>query len=195
MEPPGNPGRFTEELPPSYNVAPTDIVYAVADIRTRGSSAPSTGGWSHQAPGTPPGPRPINARAETLPDRPLFRDPFVRRRCLLPADGFYEWQTTADGRKQPYFISARDGGVPALAGLWSRHDGRAPHHHRGQRRRRPASRPHARHPLRGGLAPPVSAHVWSLRVRSAQDELDPVGLPGTGSVATSPSTTPSMRVL
>jgi putative SOS response-associated peptidase YedK len=105
-----------EALPPSYNVAPTDSVYAVAELE--GKCAIGTFRWG-LAGTREGGPRPINARAETLLERPLFRQAFARRRCLLPADGFYEWQARAGSRKQPYLISPRDGGVLALAGLWS----------------------------------------------------------------------------
>jgi putative SOS response-associated peptidase YedK len=106
-----------EELPPSYNVAPTDPVYGIAEHE--GKRAIGTFRWGLVPPGGQ-GPRPINARAETLLERPLFREAFARRRCLLPADGFYEWQARA-GKKQPYLISPRHDGVLALAGLWSRH--------------------------------------------------------------------------
>jgi putative SOS response-associated peptidase YedK len=102
-----------EGLPASYNVAPTDPVYAVAEHD--GKRLLGTFRWGLVPP---QGPRPINARAETLLERPLFREAFARRRCLIPADGFYEWQAH-EGRKQPYLISPRDGGVLALAGLWS----------------------------------------------------------------------------
>jgi putative SOS response-associated peptidase YedK len=70
------------------------------------------------------GSRMINARAETVAEKPAFRRAFARRRCLLPADGFYEWQQVADAdagggkRKQPYFIYRADGGVLAFAGLY-----------------------------------------------------------------------------
>jgi putative SOS response-associated peptidase YedK len=67
------------------------------------------------------GSRMINARAETVAEKPAFRRAFARRRCLLPADGFYEWQQIADGggkRKQPYYIYRADGGVLAFAGLY-----------------------------------------------------------------------------
>ncbi len=67
------------------------------------------------------GSRMINARAETVAEKPAFRRAFARRRCLLPADGFYEWQqVTGDGgkRKQPYYIYRADGGVLAFAGLY-----------------------------------------------------------------------------
>ena len=72
------------------------------------------------------GSRLINARAETVSTKPAFRRAFARRRCLLPADGFYEWQAAGDGpagdaprpRKQPYFIHRADGGVLAFAGIY-----------------------------------------------------------------------------
>jgi putative SOS response-associated peptidase YedK len=62
----------------------------------------------------------INARAETAADKPAFREAFRRRRAVIPADGFYEWQATGGGAKQPYWIRRRDGGLLALAGLWER---------------------------------------------------------------------------
>ena len=72
------------------------------------------------------GSRLINARAETVSTKPAFRRAFARRRCLLPADGFYEWQAAGDGpagdrpgaRKQPYYIHRSDGGVLAFAGIY-----------------------------------------------------------------------------
>ncbi len=68
------------------------------------------------------GNRMINARAETIAEKPAFRAAFRRRRCLIPADGFYEWKTER-GRKQPYRI-ALEGGAPfAFAGLWERWEG------------------------------------------------------------------------
>src|SRR5580765_1871181 len=65
------------------------------------------------------GNRMINARAETADTKPAFRDAFNRRRCLLVADGFYEWKTEPDG-KQPYFIHMRDDAPFAIAGLWEK---------------------------------------------------------------------------
>jgi putative SOS response-associated peptidase YedK len=62
-----------------------------------------------------------NARAETAHEKPAFRGAFRQRRCLIPADGFYEWQGVAGAkRKQPWFVRRADGGVFALAGLWER---------------------------------------------------------------------------
>ncbi len=68
------------------------------------------------------GNRMINARAETLAEKPAFRAAFRRRRCLIPADGFYEWQTER-GRKQPYRIALASGAPFAFAGLWERWEG------------------------------------------------------------------------
>ena len=76
------------------------------------------------------GTRHINARAETAPTTAAFRDAFVRRRCLVPADGFYEWQQQG-GRKQPWWIHHRRGGLLAFAGLrerWQPRSGGEPMH-------------------------------------------------------------------
>jgi putative SOS response-associated peptidase YedK len=67
------------------------------------------------------GSRLINARAETVATKPAFRRAFARHRCLLPADGFYEWEKSGDAKKpakQPYYIRREDGGVLAFAGLY-----------------------------------------------------------------------------
>ena len=61
----------------------------------------------------------INARIETVAEKPLFRDLLQTNRCLVPADGFYEWKKDRGG-KRPYRIGLRDGGVFTMAGLWSR---------------------------------------------------------------------------
>lgn len=113
-------------LAPSYNVAPTDPVPAVLvrdDVRVlrvlRWGLVPS---WAKDGKG---GARLINARRETVRDKAAFRAAYARRRCLLPADGYYEWQV-ADGRKQPWFLSSRDGAPLAMAGLyevWKAPDG------------------------------------------------------------------------
>lgn len=68
------------------------------------------------------GDRMINARAETVAEKPAYRGAFRRRRCLVAADGFYEWQRTG-GRKQPYFVHLRDDRPFAFAGLWDRWEG------------------------------------------------------------------------
>ena len=62
-------------------------------------------------------PSTFNARAETVAEKPMFRSAFKRARCIVPASGYYEWRP-AEGGKQPYFISAADGAVLSIAGLW-----------------------------------------------------------------------------
>src|SRR4030065_80880 len=74
-------------------------------------------GASPGAKAPPVGYRMINARAETAAEKPAFRSAIRRRRCLVPADGFYEWKRTG-GRKQPYYVRMRDGGTFAFAGIW-----------------------------------------------------------------------------
>ena len=64
-------------------------------------------------------PATFNARAESVASKPMFRDAFKCHRCIIPASGYYEWIAKPDG-KQPYFISAADGGVLSFAGLWDR---------------------------------------------------------------------------
>lgn len=119
--------RPEQVLPPSWNVAPTKNVYAVLERAHK------------EQPETPPrraltvvrwglvpswakdpkiGHRMINARMETVAEKPAFRRAFARRRCLLPADGYYEWYGETKGKKQPFFITPADGGVLAMAGLY-----------------------------------------------------------------------------
>ena len=114
-------------LPADYNVAPTKPVCAVVQRRERGAAeeeppvrrlmalrwglVPS---WAKE-PSI--GSRMINARVETAPEKPAFRQAFARRRCLLPADGYYEWMGEK-GHKRPYFIRAKSGGGLAMAGLY-----------------------------------------------------------------------------
>jgi putative SOS response-associated peptidase YedK len=106
------------ELAPNYNVAPTQQVAAVLEeggqrrleVLRWGLIPP----WADD-PGI--GSRMINARSETAPGKPSFRRAFRERRCLIPADGFYEWQRT-NGAKQPYYIHMEDGRPFAFAGLW-----------------------------------------------------------------------------
>ena len=110
----------TESLEPRYNVAPSQeipVIVHSADGRAlrmmRWGFQPA---WLKADSKSPP---PINARAETLLERPLFRPSLAKRRCLIPADGFYEWQPVAgSSRKQPYYIRLHDGSLFALAGLF-----------------------------------------------------------------------------
>lgn len=106
------------ELSPRYNVAPGQAVAAV--LPRDGGRRLSMLRWGLIPPWSRlPARRPINARAETAAERPMFRGAFRARRCLIPADGFYEWARRG-GVKRPYLIQCADGGLMAFAGLWER---------------------------------------------------------------------------
>ncbi len=104
-------------FPPRYNVAPTQPIPVV--IVENGARHFRLMRWG-LLPAWVKDPRKftllINARAETVQDKPAFKNALKRRRCLIPADGYYEWQA-ADGRKRPFFIARRDGQPFGLAGL------------------------------------------------------------------------------
>ena len=107
-----------ERLAPRYNIAPTQPALIVREVdKRRVATLVRWGLVPFWADDIAIGNRMINARAETVAEKPAFRAAFRRRRCLVPADGYYEWQTR-DGRKQPYLIKPADGGCFALAGLW-----------------------------------------------------------------------------
>lgn len=107
-------------LDPSYNVAPTDDVYAVvAHDGARHLDAFRWGLIPLWAKDPKIGSRMINARAETLATSNGFKHAFERRRCLVPATGFFEWRKHGGGRtKQPFYIHRPDGAPYAFAGLW-----------------------------------------------------------------------------
>jgi putative SOS response-associated peptidase YedK len=125
------PERVDGSLEADYNVAPTKPVYAVVERvpRDEDTTEPArqlrvarwglVPSWAKDAS---IGSRLINARLETVEDKPAFRRAFAVRRCLIPADGYYEWYaaTAADGGsvKQPFFIRPRDGSLLAMAGLY-----------------------------------------------------------------------------
>jgi putative SOS response-associated peptidase YedK len=128
-----------EELAADWNVAPTKNVYAVLDRKDKEQDSEDpvrqlralrwglVPGWA-KSPDV--GVKMINARAETVHEKPSYRRAFATRRCLLPADGYYEWVTGKDerrleeqgkrkrARKQPYFVTPADGSVMAMAGLY-----------------------------------------------------------------------------
>ncbi len=105
---------------PRFNIAPTDPILAVRrdeeGVREAGRLrwGLQPGRWALR-PGRPL----INARAETITEQPAFRDSFHERRCLIPADGFYEWRKDENG-KQPIWISRPDGEHWAFAGIWAK---------------------------------------------------------------------------
>lgn len=107
------------EYAPRYNIAPGTPVLAICGDATQARRAallhwgliPS---WAKDAS---IGHHMINARAEHVAEKPAFRSAFRRRRCIIPADGFYEWRGSA-GRKQPYYVRSREHGLFGLAGLY-----------------------------------------------------------------------------
>lgn len=118
-----------EEMAPRYNVAPSQDVLAVATSADGTRRRLGTFRWGlvpSWAKDPSIGNRMINARAESADSRPAFRAAFEKRRCLVPASGYYEWQVPDRGagahgarpRKIPYYFSRRDGLLIALGGLW-----------------------------------------------------------------------------
>ncbi len=115
----------TPQLPPRYNIAPTDAVATVrlpAEDTERELALLRWGLIPPWAKDPAVGSRMINARAETVATNPAFRSAFRRRRCLIPSTGFYEWQRV-ERRKQPFYIRMRDGLPFAFAGLWEHWEG------------------------------------------------------------------------
>ena len=110
------------EHAPRYNIAPSQgiLVARAAPDGEAGAREAAVLRWGlvpSWAKDPDIGNRMINARAETVAEKPSFRAAFRRRRCLVPASGFYEWRA-ASGPKQPYHIGMADGGPFAMAGLW-----------------------------------------------------------------------------
>lgn len=108
------------ELVPSYNIAPTQEVPVVGvdgegERRLRLLKWGLVPSWANDPE---IGARMINARAESVADKPAYRAAFKRRRCLIPADGFYEWQKQNGGPKQPFHVKMENGEPFAFAGLW-----------------------------------------------------------------------------
>lgn len=102
---------------PRYNVAPRDDVAAIRNDDAETIDALGWGLVPSWVDDPDDYPRPINARAETVAEKPSFRDAFAERRCLVLADGFYEWKGDR-GAKQPYRIARPDDEPFAFAGLW-----------------------------------------------------------------------------
>ena len=110
-------------LAPDYNVAPTKEMYLIAAGEDDGEAArrmeiarwgliPS---WAKEASIAT---KMTNARVETVSEKPSFRSAFAKRRCLIPADGYYEWYRPEKGAKQPFYIHRTDGRSLAMAGLY-----------------------------------------------------------------------------
>ena len=113
--------RPANDLPdvPNYNVCPTNKVHVVRLGETGRQLTPMRWGFlPHWYRGENAGPLLINARAETLAEKPAFRAACRERRCLIAATGFYEWTKTPDGGRLPWYFRRRDGGPIAFGGIW-----------------------------------------------------------------------------
>jgi len=115
------------EVLPRYNIAPTQPIVVIRQVEGRRQAHFARWGL---VPGWVKDPRDfpllVNARAESMADKPAFRDPLKHGRCIVPASGYYEWHAGPGGRKQPYYITRADGQPLALAGLhasWMGPDG------------------------------------------------------------------------
>ena len=109
------PDQSIEELPPNYNVAPTHPVYVVDQLS--GERALRIVSWGLIPSWAKEGAKPlVNARSETLSLKPSFRGAFAKSRCLVPATGWYEWQTV-NNTKQPFFFHRADDAPVIMAGL------------------------------------------------------------------------------
>jgi len=113
-----NIGTVSSEVIPNYNVAPTQKILTIIKHDNKNTLEKLHWGlvpfWAKDIS---IGSRMINARAETVSQKPSFRNAFRKRRCLIPADGFYEWKGEK-GNKQPYYVSNPSGEPFAFAGLW-----------------------------------------------------------------------------
>ncbi|MDB4409333.1 SOS response-associated peptidase [Gammaproteobacteria bacterium] len=112
------PDNSALELKPRYNIAPSQDVPVIRDTDTEREMVMARWGliptWSKEAKSKY---STINARIESVAEKPTYRTPFKRRRCLIPADGFYEWKMV-NSQKVPHHIRMRDSSVFAFAGLW-----------------------------------------------------------------------------
>jgi putative SOS response-associated peptidase YedK len=113
-----------QELTPRYNIAPSQNIPIIRDTEARREMVMARWGlipgWSKESRTKY---STINARIESAAEKPAYRTPFKRQRCLIPADGFYEWKQV-NGNKIPYHIRMRDGKVFAFAGLWDHWGGK-----------------------------------------------------------------------
>ena len=115
-------GKMPSEWQPRYNVAPSQDIPVVIDGEKRDVSLMRWGLIPHWAKDSSIGQRMINARAETISEKPSFRQAFEQRRCLILADGFYEWQKQASQKspKVPFRFTLKDNHPLAFAGLWEK---------------------------------------------------------------------------
>jgi putative SOS response-associated peptidase YedK len=119
-----DPGDVPDDYPPSWNIAPTTIqpVVRLSRDTDQRELVPMRWGlvpyWAKDIKSQ--GLSTLNAQAETLMSKSIWRGPLERRRCLVPADGYYEWKKLDARNKQPYAFAGSDGRMMALAGLWDK---------------------------------------------------------------------------
>lgn len=117
--------RPANDLPdvPNFNICPTNPVHVVtSDDGDRTLQSFRWGFLPHWYKSPTDGPLLINARAETIAEKPAFKSAAGTRRCLIPATGFYEWTKDEEGNRLPWYISPSDGGLLAFAGVWQAWD-------------------------------------------------------------------------
>ncbi len=104
---------------PNYNICPTNQIHTVTSRDGQRRLRPMRWGFlPHWYKTENGGPLLINARAETIAEKPAFKSAARERRCLVPASGFYEWTKDADGNRLPWYIRPKDGETIAFAGVW-----------------------------------------------------------------------------
>ena len=104
---------------PNFNVCPTNQIHTVTSDEAHRRLRPMRWGFIPQWYKTPSdGPLLINARAETIAEKPAFRTACRERRCLIPASGFYEWTKDPEGKRLPWYIYPSEGEILAFAGVW-----------------------------------------------------------------------------
>jgi putative SOS response-associated peptidase YedK len=107
-----------EDFAPRYNIAPSQFVATIRQTDARRFARCKWGLIPFWAKDPKIGNNLINAKAETLAEKPSFKHALAKRRCLIPADGFYEWKKQGKAPSQPIYVRRRDGGLFAFAGLW-----------------------------------------------------------------------------
>jgi len=104
---------------PNYNICPTTQIHVVQNDHDQRRLVAMRWGFLPRWYKTPSdGPLLINARAETIAEKPAFREAARARRCLIPASGFYEWTKTSEGERLPWYVSRQDGTPLVMAGIW-----------------------------------------------------------------------------
>src|SRR6056297_296228 len=123
--PPDSMARLFAALPandlppvPNYNVCPTNALHAVVSGERRRVVSMRWGFLPHWYKTPTDGPLLINARAESIAEKPAFRAACRERRCLVPATGFYEWTKDAEGNRLPWYFTPADGAPLVFAGIW-----------------------------------------------------------------------------